>query len=282
MSIFAYYVHSLDPFIIRFPESWVLPGVRWYGVCYVLGFAIAALMIKLYRKKGLSPFLPAEEGSFMTYLIFGVLLGGRVGYCLLYDTERFFHAPWIDFELNNGGMAGMSSHGGFVGVALAILLFAYRYKKNPWSVADVIVSVAPPGLFLGRLANFINGELWGKVTIQPWGVIFPQSSPFEGFPLYLLPARHPSQLYEAATEGLLLGVYLQWRFWKGGLKPGMLTAEFLMMYSVLRIGVEFFREPDASLFCGVSRGIFYSIGVFLIGAVFWIWRRNVKVSRSLG
>ncbi len=269
----AVWVHSLDPFLIRFPETWPLAGIRWYGLSYVMGFLTASWLLRQYIKYRKGPLLVGEEGPLMTYLIFSVLLGGRLGYCLLYDNQRFLQKPWILFEVSNGGVSGMASHGGFVGVCLGLCLFAWRYKKNLWQLADCVVSIAPPGLFFGRLANFINGELWGKVTHASWAVVFPQSAPYPGYPVFLLPGRHPSQLYEAILEGFLLFLYLQLRYWRGSFKPGVLTAEFLILYSLLRIFAECFREPDAGLFFGLSRGIFYSIMTALVGLMLYLWRR---------
>ena len=272
----ATWVHSIDPFLIHFPDGWPLPGIRWYGLSYAAGFLAAGLILRGYMRAGKVALRVGEDSALLTYLIFGVLLGGRLGYCLLYDTSRFLQAPWILFELSGGGIAGMASHGGFLGVCIAVLLFAKRFHKNRWLIADAVVSLTPPGLFFGRIANFINGELWGKVTTMPWGVIFPQSVPYSGYPLSLVPVRHPSQLYEAGLEGLVLGVYLQWRFWRGGFKPGSLVAEFLIFYGLLRILGECFREPDASLILGCNRGIVYSVITCVVGFFLWVWRRGVR------
>ena len=157
----------------------------------------------------------------------------------------------------------MASHGGMIGVTIAVFWFA-RSEEIPFlHLADLIASAAPAGLFFGRIANFINGELWGKPTRVPWAVIFPDSAE-PGTPL--LP-RHPSQLYEAALEGILLLCFMQWRFWKSNVvrdKPGRLSGEFLIAYAVVRAVGETFREPDAGLILGLSRGTFYSI--FLLAA----------------
>ncbi len=272
----ATWIHSIDPVLIHFPESWPLPGIRWYGLSYAAGFLAAGLMLRGYMRASKVALRVGEDSALLTYLIFGVLIGGRLGYCVLYDTSRFLKAPWILFEMSGGGIAGMASHGGFFGVCVAILLFAKRYDKDCWLIADVVVSLTPPGLFFGRIANFINGELWGKVTTVSWGVIFPQSAPYAGYPISLLPVRHPSQLYEAGLEGLLLGIYLQWRFWRGGVKPGILVAEFLMLYGLLRILGECFRQPDASLIFGCNRGIVYSAITCVVGLFLWVWRWRVR------
>lgn len=169
----------------------------------------------------------------------------------------------------------MASHGAFVGVILAIVWFArYSAHVSLFAVGDWVVTLVPPGLFLGRIANFINGEVWGKITTVSWAVIFPQSAPV-GYPVELIPARHPSQLYEAALEGFVLGIYLQWRFWKSDVArrcPGQLAGEFLLGYAILRIVGEVFREPDADLILGISRGQFYSIFVGVAGLAILLWR----------
>jgi phosphatidylglycerol:prolipoprotein diacylglycerol transferase len=195
----------------------------------------------------------------MTWLVLGVMIGGRLGSFLLYHPEQLFHPPWAFFMVWEGGMA---SHGGFVGVILAVWWFTRRRKLPFFQVTDAIATTVPAGLFFGRLANFINGELWGKVTDVPWAVIFPAS------PASLVP-RHPSQLYEAALEGLLLLAFMQWRFWKSDVtktQPGRLSGEFLVAYSLARAVCEIFREPDADLILSLSRGTFYSL-FFLAGGL---------------
>ena len=158
---------------------------------------------------------------------------------------------------------GMASHGGFIGVILATFWYCRRSNQSFWPVADLIATVVPPGLFFGRVANFINGELWGTPSTLPWAVLFPNSPGFtEGI------ARHPSQLYAALLEGLFLFCLIQLRFWMSGIcqkSPGRLVGEFLVAYAGARIFGEIFREPDASLLMGLSRGQFYSIFLFLGG-----------------
>ena len=167
----------------------------------------------------------------------------------------------------------MSSHGGFIGVMIATIWYARLSKQHIFPIADLIVSVVPPGLFFGRIANFINGELWGKKTDFTLGVLFPNAPDFA-----LGIARHPSQLYAAVLEGLVPFLYLQFRFWKTAItkeSPGQLSGEFLLLYSVCRFGNEIFREPDASLILSLSRGQFYSIFLALGGvAIIWLSKRN--------
>ena len=207
----------------------------------------------------------------MTFQVMGVLLGGRVGFALLYRTEEFFDNPLMILFVWQGGMA---SHGGFAGVILATIWYAKKSHQNFWPVADLIATVVPPGLFFGRLANFINGELWGKQTDSSWGVLFPNAPDFA-----LGVARHPSQLYAAFLEGLFIFAYVQLRFWRSDIyvkNPGRLGGEFLIAYAISRIIGEFYREPDASLIIGISRGQFYSIFLLLggIGVIFYSLKRK--------
>jgi phosphatidylglycerol:prolipoprotein diacylglycerol transferase len=194
----------------------------------------------------------------------GVLIGGRLGYFLLYDFDLLRSNPLVLLRVWEGGMA---SHGGFIGGVLAVWWFARRSGLPFLHLGDVVATTVPVGLLAGRIANFINGELWGKVTTVSWAVIFPRSAP-EGTPMALIPPRHPSQLYQAALEGGLLLGFIQWRFWKSDVvraQPGRLSGEFLVAYAVLRIIGEIFREPDAPLILGLSRGTFYSLLLVLAG-----------------
>ena len=258
-----YWVDNLDPFIFRIYGN---IGVRYYGVAYLLGFIAALFLLKLYYKKGKSPLNPDQVDNSIFAIVAGVLLGGRIGYIILYAWPAFCSDPLILFKVWQGGM---SSHGGFIGVIIAVLWISRRQKIPFMQLADLFASVTPIGLFFGRIANFINGELWGKVTSVSWAVIFPKSAP-SGTPLEYIQPRHPSQLYEASLEGLFLFIYLQIRFWFGKAveKPGRLSGEFLILYAVVRILGEQFREPDASLILGVSRGIFYSYFMIVLGGFF--------------
>lgn len=278
--LFGYWVHNLSPFLLRFPENWVFPGVRWYGLAYILGFLIGMLLLKAYDCHGKIQLSRDARWGIVSYLMAGILIGGKVGYWMLYDPV-FWHAPFSVFQNFNGQISGMSSHGGFFGAMVALIFFCRRYHCDFWELSDALITVAPPGIFLGRIANFINGELWGKITTFKWGVIFPQSAPFEGYPIEWLPARHPSQLYEAALEGVLLGVYLQWRFWKTNPKPGVIAFEGLMVYAVLRIVAEQFREPDAPLIWQLNRGVFYSILLFGIAFLGRWYRAKKQVKHKL-
>ncbi len=256
-----HWVHDLSPFLIRLGDSF---GIRYYGLAYILGFLSAIWLLRRYAQVGRSRIAGDAILDLMVAIVAGVVVGGRLGYFLLYQPGAFFHDPLALLRLWEGGMA---SHGGFIGVAIALGWYAHARRISFLHVSDVVVTTAPVGLFFGRVANFINGELWGKVTDVPWAVIFPLSAP-PGTPPILIEPRHPSQLYQAALEGLMLLAFIQWRFWRSDIvrqHPGRLSGEFLVAYAVLRMVGEMFREPDASLLFGVSRGTFYSVFLILAG-----------------
>lgn len=262
--IIAYWVHTPHPFLIRFSENF---GIRFYGLAYLLGFVAAGWLLHRYHRAGRSPLDLNAISDLMTYIIAGVLLGGRLGYFLLYQPATLLSDPVALFRVWDGGMA---SHGGFVGVMLAIFFYARRRQLSFFRISDLIVSTGPLGLGLGRIANFLNGELWGKTADVPWAVVFAQTG---GGPM----PRHPSQLYEAALEGFLLFAFLQWRFWRSAAvktQPGRLSGEFLLVYAVARIVSESFREPDASLILGLSRGMFYSLFMAVGGLAIIATRRR--------
>jgi phosphatidylglycerol:prolipoprotein diacylglycerol transferase len=244
----AYWVDRLDPFIFRFAGSF---GLRWYGVSYAMGFVVGGWLLYTYPKSGRSRVPAAKVTDFLFALILGVVLGGRLGYYILYDGWLSF--PRDPFAILRIWDGGMSFHGGLVGVVLAIMWYARTEKLPLPHLLDLAASVAPAGLFFGRIANFINGELWGKPATVPWAVIFPKAP--DALP------RHPSQIYEALLEGLVLFAFVQLRFWRSDVvrgRPGRLAGEFLILYGVFRILGETFREPDASLILGLSRGTAYS------------------------
>ena len=265
----SHWVHDLSPFLVQFNEQL---GIRWYGVSYLLGFLVGFFLLRLYYNKGRSQLDSDKQAALMTYIILGVLAGGRLGYMLLYTSgrESLLSSPLNLFKVWEGGMA---SHGGFVGVAVAIALFARNQGVPLLRLADIVVTLAPAGLCFGRIANFINGELWGKVSEVSWAVVFPSggSQP-----------RHPSQLYEAGLEGLAVFLYVQHRFWRNRVAqetPGQLAGEFLITYSVARIICEMFREPDDVLVAGISKGQFYSLGLIVAGVAFVVLARG-RASRS--
>ena len=244
----AYWTHDLSPFLIRFGENL---GIRWYGFAYLAGFVGAGWLLRRYQQAGRSTLDTPAVFDLMTLMVAGVIVGGRLGFFLLYQPAALLSDPLILFRVWEGGMA---SHGGFAGVVLALWWFTRKRPESLLQVGDLIVTTAPIGLFTGRLANFINGELYGRVATVPWAVIF-QKTGGGALP------RHPSQLYEAALEGLLLFAFTQWRFWKtdcAKTQPGRLSGEFLIAYALARAAGEVFREPDAALILGLSRGTFYS------------------------
>jgi phosphatidylglycerol:prolipoprotein diacylglycerol transferase len=263
----AYWVQTWSPFL---GPHWGNFGIRYYGLAYMLGFVIAWWLMVRYALTGRSRIPAAKVADLMVYIVMGVLIGGRLGYFLLYQPETLLHSPLELFRVWDGGMA---SHGGFIGVTLAAAWFARAEKTTFWHVADNVVSTAPAGLFLGRIANFINGELWGKITNVRWAVIFPKSASPDT-PVALIAPRHPSQLYEAALEGLLLFAWVQWRFWRTDVvqrQPGRLSGEFLVAYAIVRMICEHYREPDAELIMGVSRGTFYSVFLIVAGLILIVW-----------
>jgi len=266
----AYWIHQPHPFLIQFSEN---VGLRYYGLAYLLGFVAGFWLMDRYHRARRSPVETGAIMDLMVYLVVGVLAGGRLGYFLLYHPADLFNPPWAFFQVWKGGMA---SHGGFVGVILAAWWFA-RSRRLPFlQVADVVVTTVPAGLCFGRIANFLNGELWGKVTDVPWAVVFEQTG---GGP----DPRHPSQLYEAGLEGLLLFAFMQWRFWKTGAaqrQPGRIAGEFLLAYALARAVGELFREPDAGLILGLSRGTFYSIFLVAAGGAVMAWSARLASQRK--
>jgi len=222
--------HIIDPILIEYGPL----RVSWYGLLYVFGFLISYLLV-LYqvRRKDFGLSKPEIENLFF-YLIIGLALGARLGYVVFYNFGMYLQTPWEIFAIWHGGM---SFHRGLIGVVLVGILFSRKYKKSFWKLADLLTVTAPVGLALGRIGNFINGELYGRVTQAPWGMVFPLGGP--------LP-RHPSQLYESALEGFLLFAVL-WRLKDKKIPEGAILALFLIFYGVFRFFIEFFREPDAQL-----------------------------------
>jgi len=268
----AYWVDRLDPFLVHFTAK---IGIRYYGLGFAAGFLTGAWLLGLYARKGRSLLPQSRVGDFMISLVLGVVLGGRIGSYFLYDGWRSFGSdPLGIFKVWDGGM---SFHGGLIGVMVAVWLFSRSEKLPLAHLCDITAASAPAGIFFVRIANFINGELWGHVTDVPWAVIFPRSAD-PGTPVALIAPRHPSQLYEAAMEGVLLLVYLQLRLWKSDTlrtRPGRLAGEFLVGYGCVRIFGELFREPDAgiSLILGLSRGMFYSLFMIALG-LYMILRKS--------
>jgi len=221
--------------------------VSWYGMMYVLGFIGSYLLVRYQMKKKDFGVSRVEVENLYFYLIIGLMAGARLGYVLFYDLKMYLSDPLGVFAIWRGGM---SFHGGLIGVLIVGILFSWRNKKSFWKITDLIIVTAPIGLGLGRIGNFINGELYGRMTNLPWGMIFPRGGPHP---------RHPSQLYESGLEGGGLFLIL-WLLKDKKLPTGGLLALFLSLYGLFRFFVEFFREPDAH--------IGFIIGPFTLGQVF--------------
>lgn len=243
--------------------------VRWYGLAYLMGLVLGwQYMRRLLSQpalwRGGPPMRPEQVDDFLLWATLGTVIGGRLGFILLYYPGVFLNDPMRIFAVWEGGMA---FHGGLLGVACAIALFA-RFNQVPWlSLADLAASAAPFGLFFGRIANFINGELYGRPTDMPWGVVFPAHLLDPGD---LAVPRHPTQLYEAFLEGLLLFLVLRYfTHARGSLKyPGMTAGIFLSGYALARITAEFFKVWDDNLFFTTeyfSQGMVYSLPMLALG-----------------
>jgi phosphatidylglycerol---prolipoprotein diacylglyceryl transferase len=233
-------------------------AIRWYALAYIAGLVIGWRYCLALAKRPPLVAQVQDIDDFLVWATLGVVLGGRIGYVLFYNLPYYLQNPIQVFYLWRGGM---SFHGGALGVTLAILLFCRQRKINFLAFADIIICAVPIGLFFGRIANFINGELWGRVTNLPWAMIFP-SDP-EHLP------RHPSQLYEATLEGIVLFTVL-WICQHRGLRqrPGATTGVFFMGYGIARIIAEFFRQPDPQLgylFWGITMGQLLSAPLVIIG-----------------
>ena len=244
-------------------------AVRWYALAYIAGIILGwVYAVRLTRNErlwsGPAPVSPQRLDDFVVWATLGIILGGRIGYVLVYNLPFFLANPAEIVKVWHGGM---SFHGGLLGVVLAIVLFARRHTLPPLSLADVVTAAAPIGLFFGRIANFINAELWGRMTDVPWGVVFPGAGP---------DPRHPSQLYEAALEGLVLFLVLRLATHRFGAlkKPGIVTGLFVGGYGLFRFLIEFVREPDVQigfLAGGLTMGMLLSLPMVLIGAALAIW-----------
>lgn len=268
----GHWVHDWSPFL---GPHWGNIGIRYYGLSYMLGFLTGWWLLVRYARAGRSLVPAAKVADLMVAIVFGVLIGGRIGYFVLYEPESLFRNPLQLLRVWDGGMA---SHGGFIGVALALAWFGRSQRIPVVHLGDIAASTAAAGLFFGRIANFINGELWGKVSNVPWAVIFPKSAT-PGMQGHLAFPRHPSQLYEAALEGVVLFAFAQWRFWRSDIvrtQPGRLCGEFLIAYAILRVIGESFREPDAPPLLGLSRGVFYSVFIVIAGIILIVHGRRAQ------
>jgi phosphatidylglycerol:prolipoprotein diacylglycerol transferase len=237
-------------------------ALRWYALAYIVGLVAGWLLIRQALRtarlwKGAPVMTEVQLESLLTWVIIGVILGGRVGYVLFYQPGVYLDDPMQILRVWEGGMA---FHGGFLGVVVAGILFCRREKISMLSTGDMMAMVAPIGLFLGRVANFINAELWGRATDVPWAVGFPgEAALCDG----VMCGRHPSQLYEALLEGLVLGALVLWAVWRGGWlqRPGRVMGLFIAGYGAARFVVEFFRQPDAQFVTlGNPLGLAWQVG----------------------
>ena len=269
-----YAVHNLNPIVLELFGPF---AIRWYGLSYLLGFIALYLFFKKWSKNGFFCLKEDEIGNFIAFFaFFGIFLGGRIGYTLLYNWTEFTSNTLSIFAIWKGGM---SSHGGFLGAILCLLYYAKKHNLNFWNLADATATASALGIVFGRIANFINGELWGKVTTVPWALYFPQElglrygeyTPEELEPLIqagLLQPRHPSQLYQALCEGLLVFlILLLLKKTSWGKQAGALSAAYLFLYAIARIAIECFREPDSTLYWEIiTKGQLYSV-LLMIGAL---------------
>lgn len=272
------------PLVIRLPEidpvAFSIFGfeVHWYAIMYLIGFALAYMLMR--RRLHHEPFRSTDKPGVWTrddiedlliHAIFGVLLGGRLGYVVFYQPGYYLQHP---LEIITGvRTGGMSFHGGVIGVVIGMLIYGLRRKRPFLQVADFLVPAVPLGLFCGRMGNFINGELWGRPAPEslPWAMIFPTGGDI---------ARHPSQLYEALTEGLGLFIVL-WLYARKPRYRGQVAALFLFGYGLARFVCEFFREPDSFLgllSMGLSMGQWLSAPMIIAGIVLWSWAQQAKIS----
>ena len=297
--MFAYYLHNLDPFIFRITGN---VGPRWYGMAYVLAFVFAYLLLRVLSRRGYLDLSQSALADFVTWVaLFGVMIGGRLGYVFLYRPEML-REPLSIFRVWEGGMA---SHGGIIGIVVFTLIYSRRHNL-PWTnPGDNLCVVAPIGLFLGRCANFINGELYGRATNVSWAVQFPKelldvknaaeadralaacqqvdpslrsvesiidavrTNPKVAEVLHgIITPRHPSQIYEALCEGVALFLILWIVRTRFRTPNGVISGLFLVLYAVFRIIVENFREPDAPMIGMFTRGQFFSFFVIAVGLVF--------------
>ena len=265
------FIHNFNPVLVDFG----IFQIKWYSLAYILGIIIGwiyGLKIISLTTDNRSNFHPIKKTQFdelITYIILGIILGGRIGYIIFYNFDYYIQNFLEVFKIWQGGM---SFHGGLLGVIVAAIIYSIKIKDNFLKFTDIISCVAPIGIFLGRIANFINGELYGKMTNVPWAVVFPDGGNI---------GRHPSQIYEAILEGALLFLLINYFALKKKLlfKTGFISGVFLILYSIFRIFSEFFREPDNHLgyfFNYFSLGSLLSIFTLIFGllVIFYIHKNE--------
>ncbi|MDJ0638877.1 MAG: prolipoprotein diacylglyceryl transferase [Paracoccaceae bacterium] len=277
---------DISPVLVEIPLGFTTVPIRWYALAYIVGIYLGYVLVKrtlakpALWKNDTPPMTGEQLEAFLTWIILGVILGGRIGYVLFYGQGQFWTDPLSIFRVWEGGM---SFHGGLLGVVIAGALFCWKNKVSAWGVADCLALGTPPGLLLGRVANFINAELWGRPTDLPWGVIFPGAAAQDCPGITGPCARHPSQLYEAALEGLLLGALLIAMVYAGRWlkRPGVICGTFIAGYGLSRFIVEYFRQADAQFItadnplghvlrmgeAGVTMGQLLSLPMVAIGLI---------------
>ncbi|MCW5750994.1 MAG: prolipoprotein diacylglyceryl transferase [Alphaproteobacteria bacterium] len=260
---------DIDPVIFQIGPF----ALRWYALAYLAGLLIGWRLIVRLAGRPDSPVTPKQADDFLIWAALGVILGGRLGYVIFYKPGYYLENPGDILAVWQGGM---SFHGGLLGVVAALLLHASRNRLGMFDLSDLVAQVAPIGLFFGRIANFINAELWGRPSDVPWAMVFPNGGPNP---------RHPSQLYEAFLEGIVLYLVLYYAAHKmnGMKRAGWLTGLFLVGYSLARIVAEFFREPDAHLgflFAGATMGQLLSLPMLAVGVIFMAMSRRRRTRRA--
>lgn len=246
-------------------------AIHWYGLMYLIGFALVWVLGRWRIKHGKTDLTPQDLEDIIFYSVLGVIAGGRLGYVFFYKPAYYLAHPLEILYLWEGGMA---FHGGLVGVIVVLLLYARQRKKTLLEIGDFVAPLIPLGLAAGRIGNFINGELWGRVTTMPWGMVFPQTG--DGLP------RHPSQLYEMALEGFVLFALLWW-FARKPRPMGQVSALFLIGYGVFRFLLEYTREPDyflGLLAGGLSMGQLLSLPMIAAGVIIFVYsaKKSTPVS----
>lgn len=249
---------NIDPIAIHLGPL----SIRWYGLAYAVGMILGLWLCRRLATRYSEIGVQSQDiDDYFIWAVLGVIIGGRLGIVLLYNFDGYMADPIEILYIWKGGMA---FHGGLTGVVIVTLVFGYLRRIPPLDIGDLISCVTPIGLFFGRIANFINGELWGRVTDVSWGVVFPNAGP--------LP-RHPSQLYEAVLEGVVLFTLLNLLARSGWARArrGLLTGVFLLGYGICRVAVEFVREPDSSYLAGLTRGQAYSVPMIVVGLALIVW-----------
>ena len=259
------FTHNLDPILFNFGFI----AIRWYSLAYIFGIIIGwwyGKKIILKKNQELNQNLNLGDfDDLITYIIIAIILGGRLGYVVFYNFEYFILNP---IEILKVWEGGMSFHGALIGIILATIIFSAKRKIKTLFLLDIIACVSPIGIFFGRIANFINGELVGKVTNVYWGVIFPKIDNL---------TRHPSQLYEAFLEGILLFLVMNFLYSKKNYKIGSCSSSFLIFYGIFRISAEFFREPDIEvgyLIGSISMGMLLSVLMIFAGSIIYFKRND--------